>query len=58
MLVIKVPRMTMNDPTASVVFTYPASARRPDTVHDTNVRNSCTEPIHEICASGSCRVSV
>jgi hypothetical protein len=57
-LVMNVPKMTMNEPAASVVLTYPASARRPDTVHARKVRNSCTEPIHEICACGSCSQSL
>jgi hypothetical protein len=56
-LVINVPKTTMNEPPASVVFTYPASASRPDTVQATKVRNTCTEPIHDICACGSCSES-
>ena len=55
---MKVPKMTMNDPAASVVLTYPASASRPDMVQATKVRNSCTEPIHDICACGSCSQSL
>ena len=56
-LVMKVPNTTSNEPAAMVSLTYPASASLPEKAHMPKARNTCTEPIHEICDSGSLSVS-
>lgn len=56
-LVMKVPNTTINEPTMIVDFTYPASASLPEKVHIAKARKTCRDPIHEIWASGSLRVS-
>lgn len=54
---MKVPNTTRNEPAMMVDLTYPASASLPEKVHMANARKTCSEPIHDIWASGSLSVS-